>query len=1111
MNIFCIVKQSLLHYHRTTLGIFVGCLLTSMIITGTLLVGDSASQTLTNIALARLGKTDLLLYSRNRFFNQDLAGKLAEELTNPTSAILLLNGVAIRATDAGSNMNSVNVIGIDDTFNNFHSNKQMDLADGEIAINEKTARRLAVKAGDQISIRVEKPGILPRDAPLSSRIDSPFSRGTFIIKAVVSDQGIGRFSPKANQVIPNNVFVRLPDLQRMAGLPNKANMILLLHKPNARVSVLEAENLLEKIWSPEDFGLKLRHYAPENIIQMENERVFFDEIFMDITSEDAIASLTYMVNGISLKTRSGENSIPYSFAIAIGSSTNRSLSPVPAEMNDDQALINRWLANHLKADKGDTISVSYYAIDSAMKLTEHTRSFSVFDIIEMEHLRSEQFLAPDFPGLSDVDSCKNWDVGIPMKEELLNNKPNEEYWNTYKGAPKAFFTLKAGQEMWGSRFGNITAIRFPGSSYNSDRISQLLRSVITPTKLGFYFQPARDQAQTSASKSMDLGQLFTGMSFFLIIAALTLTALLFSLGVNQRSEEIGVLLAIGFEPARIRTLFLLEASIIAFISSIAGAATGVIYTRFLLWGLSELWSDAVANSSIAFHASALSPVIGTLSSFLLVMIVIVLSIHIKARAGAHNAISQTPRKPAGKLMNALYSRRLLTFVFSLLTLFALSLIVYATSVEDHAVNTFYIAGTMLLMAGIGFTGVLLSLLDSAAITITAKNFGFKNAAWRPGRSIAVTAMLACGVFMVFSIFAMRQDLSRNADKTWSGTGGFELFATTTLPVLADINTHEGKEVYRLNTGPFKDNVTTVCIKVRDGDDASCFNLNRSLTPTVLGIDHKQMSQMNAFVPKDGKDDPWQLLRTDSKDGTIPALAGDSNTAIWGLQKKTDPVNGDIITMKDESGTDRQLKLTGTLPMHLSVFQGTILISKENFSRLFPSQSGYQMFLIKAPEEQLMATAVIFRSRLSRLGVEIEPAVERLEEFYSVESAYLSMFLLLGGLGLLLGTAGLSVILTRNTLERRSELALMRCIGFSRSQVETITATEYICLIIAGMSCGIIAAVTAIWPNLRSVTVDVPWGTMVLLASGILFSGIIFTFASIRIAAGGPLLSALREE
>src|SRR5207253_860981 len=71
---------------------------------------------------------------------------------------------------------------------------------------------------------------------------------------------------------------------------------------------------------------------------------------------------------------------------------------------------------------------------------------------------------------------------------------------------------------------------------------------LDPASVGLAFAPVREQALAAGSQAMDFGMLFLGFSIFLIVAALLLTALIFTFGVEQRREEIGVLLALGFTP-----------------------------------------------------------------------------------------------------------------------------------------------------------------------------------------------------------------------------------------------------------------------------------------------------------------------------------------------------------------------------------------------------------------------------------------------------------------------------------------------------------------------------------------------------------------------------------
>lgn len=45
---------------------------------------------------------------------------------------------------------------------------------------------------------------------------------------------------------------------------------------------------------------------------------------------------------------------------------------------------------------------------------------------------------------------------MPMDKDLLGDKANEAYWKQFRQTPKAFVTLRAGQEMWGNRSAGLS-------------------------------------------------------------------------------------------------------------------------------------------------------------------------------------------------------------------------------------------------------------------------------------------------------------------------------------------------------------------------------------------------------------------------------------------------------------------------------------------------------------------------------------------------------------------------------------------------------------------------------------------------------------------------------
>ena len=75
MSRWRLVFRSLLFYWRPHLGIVLGSILATTVITGALLIGDSVRHTLTTMAHNRLGRVQLALGPSDRFFRDDLEGR----------------------------------------------------------------------------------------------------------------------------------------------------------------------------------------------------------------------------------------------------------------------------------------------------------------------------------------------------------------------------------------------------------------------------------------------------------------------------------------------------------------------------------------------------------------------------------------------------------------------------------------------------------------------------------------------------------------------------------------------------------------------------------------------------------------------------------------------------------------------------------------------------------------------------------------------------------------------------------------------------------------------------------------------------------------------------
>ena len=134
---------------------------------------------------------------------------------------------------------------------------------------------------------------------------------------------------------------------------------------------------------------------------------------------------------------------------------------------------------------------------------------------------------------------------------------DEDYWERYRTTPKAFIPLETGQRLWRSRYGAMTSIRavVPPDAALTGRVgsrsSARLRAALDPLAAGLAVRDVRARRACGVARAPPTSaQYFVYFSFFLVVSALLLASLFFKLGVEQRAREVGLLRAVGFDPAR---------------------------------------------------------------------------------------------------------------------------------------------------------------------------------------------------------------------------------------------------------------------------------------------------------------------------------------------------------------------------------------------------------------------------------------------------------------------------------------------------------------------------------------------------------------------------------
>jgi hypothetical protein len=370
------------------------------------------------------------------------------------------------------------------------------------------------------------------------------------------------------------------------------------------------------------------------------------------------------------------------------------------------------------------------------------------------------------------------------------------------------------------------------------------------------------------------------------------------------------------------------------------------------------------------------------------------------------------------------------------------------------------------------------------------------------RTLMAVSFLAIGIFMVISTGLYRKDILPDKANPASGTGGYDYFVETTLPVLAEPNSPELK-----NDAGLPADVLITSFHVQPGDDASCLNLNRISRPRIIACNPSLFDQRAAFSFSARAEEldnhhPWLSLNKKLDDGVLPVFA-DQTVIQWSLGKKV----GDTLIYKNEAGEPLRLKLIGGLEN--SIFQGNVIMAEDFFVKAFPSVSGANLFLIKSTTGSIDATE--FRSEWRRYGAEITGTADRLQSFNQIENTYLNIFLMLGALGLLIGTIGLGILIFRITLEQIPEYAILQSVGFRKSDLFHLLLTEKLCLILAAVSIGTIPATLSAFPILLSSQNSSLWIWLPMVSLLVLISGLISIVFATRHALKNNLIYSLSGE
>ncbi len=1059
----------------------------------------------------------------------------------------------------------VQVYGVDERFWQFHGlGAQVTTpTEDEALLSPSLAQELGGTAGASVRLRIEKPTAIPVES-LHGRKDDVGRTLRLQVRGVLAASELGEFALRPQQGEVRAVFVALKRLQRETGQTGKVNTLLLARKSddsktaddNAR-PVEQAAQLLRAAFTLEDLGFRVRSLEAQQALSLESESALVGDELTEAARRVAhdmnlrpVGVFSYLANTIRTSTRE----TPYSLVSAIeqtsfdelmqgaqGVGNEQSYSNEPrAQSAATPILLNEWAAADLGAHIGDTVSLDYYLWREEGRLTTETAAFRLAGIVPMQGLAADRQLTPDYPGISNTESLSDWDPPFPVNLERVRPQ-DEDYWRRYRTTPKAFIPLTRGQELWQTRFGRLTSVRFyPPANVSLDEaragFENNLRAALDPVRAGFAIVPVRADGLQAARGATDFGEYFLYFSFFIVLSALMLVSLFFKLGIEQRVREIGLLQAVGFPAANIRTLFLSEGFMLAALGSLLGLGGALLYGALMMWGLRTWWVDAVGTRLLSLHVAPLSLAAGGVGGIVAALLCVWWTLRALRRVSTRSLLAGSfdedeprkikPRRNAkhnqtDEQLDQAASRPRATTAFIVAIACGLSGLLLLALAAAHMVGetvSFFGAGVLLLVALLAYQSVWLRRGRSKLIQgrgwWPVVRLGWRNAAHRPGRSVLCIALVAAATFIIVAVDAFRQDSRVAATDKRSGNGGYALMAETLLPLTHDPNAPAGREALSLDgeqeAGTLA-GVTFARFRVRPGDDASCLNLYQPRNPKLLAAtpdfirQNRFAFQSSLAATPDEQANPWLLLEREPDAGAIP-IAADAKSMTYVLHRKL----GDEIVLQGDGGAPVRLRLVAALAD--SLFQSELLLSERNFLRAFPAQQGYRFFLLDVPPARAPEVAGLLEDRLSDYGFDATGTAERLAAYHRVENTYLSTFQTLGGLGMLLGTVGLATVLLRNVLERRRELALLRAVGYGARHFVVLVVAENALLLVCGLATGTVCAMLAIAPALFARTGGgLPNLSLLVLLLAVLATGFLASLLATIATLRSPLLPALRAD
>jgi putative ABC transport system permease protein len=614
-----------------------------------------------------------------------------------------------------------------------------------------------------------------------------------------------------------------------------------------------------------------------------------------------------------------------------------------------------------------------------------------------------------------------------------------------------------------------------------------------------------DTLEVAEESGDEFSSLFLNIGAFAIIAGILLLVNIFVMLAEERKNQLGMLRAIGMRRSDLVRVFTIEGAMYTLMAGVLGAALGILVGWAIVVIAAPIFSGAGDFSlQLLFSMTPASIVGGFCIGFLISMVTVFLTSLRISRINIIRAIRDLPEPKVAKtrkrtlalgvlasllgaawfipsigdeeawagailgpvimawglvpLIGRFMSRRwpmLAAALFSLFWGIFGNAILGGQFFESGELFAFVIQGVVLTFSAVLVLTQLEDVLEGFLRRVAARRLplrlGLAYPLSRRFRTGLTLGMFALVMFTMVFIASMSSIFSSQVDRTAErGAGGFDIYATANEANPPEVEDLEGVDgVQHAVPATY----ATVLYKTRDLTEPELWS--------VTGVDEDFVTAGTPALTEkvEGLTGPevWDRLLVDPNTvivddfflqggGGPPAGAAGVGAEV----EITDPI----------TGATRDLEVIGVVEVDVA-FAGSYL-SRESLGSFMGEGVAQSRYYLQIEDGARGAdVAARLQGEFLESGVEADTFRALVDEQNAISVQFLRLMQGYLALGLLVGIAGLGVVMVRAVRERRREVGVLRSLGFLPRMVRSAFLVESAFVAFAGIAIGaVLALVTA---------------------------------------------------